>query len=67
MKTKSYIITRTDTNATVMVKEASKDMAMTKYESKHYKDWRGPSFAKDGLWHIYNDFGMEISFTISET
>ena len=66
MKTKSYIITRMDTNAHVVVKEASKDMAMTKYVTKYYKDWRGPSFAQDGLWHIYNDFGMEISFTISE-
>ena len=64
---KKYIITRIDTNAPVVVREASKNMAMAKYVSKHYKDWRGPSFTKDGLWHIYNDFGMKISFTISET
>ena len=66
MSNKTYIITSLDTNASVVVKEASKDMAMAKYVTKHYKDWRGPSFAKDGLWHIYNDYGMEISFTISE-
>ena len=63
---KKYIITRLDTNAHAVVKEASKDMAMTKYVSKHYKDWHGGSRGNNGLYTIYNDFGMRIDFKISE-
>lgn len=66
MSNKHYIITRLDTNTPAVVKEASKYMAMSKYLTKWYKDWHGGSCGNNGLYTIYNDFGMRIEFTISE-
>lgn len=63
---KKYIITCLDTNTPAVVEEASKDMAMSKYMTKHYKDWHGGSCGKNGLYTIYNYFGMKLEFTINE-